>query len=642
MGDNGDGHPDGRGNACGQANAYARVRERLVGHVLAAPGPAPGGLDAASLADALTGDGRWPDLDYDDTETPDWPPFHHALRTVTLARVPARHPAALRALAAWRRLAPRSANWWFNEIGAPQHLGDAVLLLHDRLTPAQRRDWAAWLAEAAGPVELTGQNLVWSQGVELRRAVLAEDPGALAAAVRRMAPVLRPTREEGIQDDLSFHHHGALPYLGGYGRSLVTEVSRWVHAVHGTPWAFDPAEERLLVDHVLDAHRWALHGDGYDFTLMGREIARVQAHHVAGELGRALDRLLARAPYRRDELAAFAAESRTAAEGGETAGPVGSRAYPRSDHLVHRRPGWSFAVRMSSTRTVPTECLNGENLLGRHLADGVATVRVGGAPEDGYRGVLPVWDWARLPGTTVELPADTAGLRPRPNDRHGAADEVGCWSDGVHGVAVFRLAGTDRFADGWKAWFCLDDAVVALGSGITAPEAERPVVTTVDQRLAVARPTVGGPEGGPPTWVHHGRIGYVPLTAHPVVVVNATSRTGRWSDLSTSGASDPVTAGVFHLGVDHGPRPENAGYAWLILPAADAEATRRRAAAPGVTVLVNEPAHQAVRCDRTGRVLAARLDPDGSLFLGEPDADHAGAPPLSGRSPSSDVTPSTE
>lgn len=605
------------------------VRDRLARHTLTDEPPEAREAAAAPLASALSEDGGWPDIDYADTARADWPPFRHAVRTLRLARSPAHASDALRAAEAWRRRAPRSDNWWYNEIGAPQTLGDALLLLHDLLTPAQRRAWGGWLAEAPGPVELTGQNVVWSQGIEVRRAALVGDAEALGAAVRRMEPVLRTTEGEGIQDDLSFHQHGPLPYTGGYGRSLVTEVTRWLHAVHGTPWAFGAEETRLLVDHVLDGHRPVIHGDGYDFTLMGREIVRPDAHHVAAPLLAALRRLIAADPPRRDELRAFAAELARVADGGEATGPVGCRRYPRSDHLVHRRPGWSFSVRMASGRTLPTECLNGENTRGRHLADGVAAVRVGGAAEDGYRGVIPVWDWAGLPGVTAERPADARDLLPRPPDRPhdrphdrsrvgpherpGAGESVVTWTDGRHGIALLRLAGLDRLADGWKAWFCLDDAVVALGAGITAPRAERPVVTTVDQRLATGPLTLGfsAEPGGPAAWAHHGRVGYVPLIPHPGAFAHVRSRTGRWSDVSTSGSPEPLTADVLSLGVDHGPRPENAGYAWLVVPDADAETTRRRAARPGVTVLANAPGRQVVRCDRTGRVLAARRDAEG-------------------------------
>ncbi|MFR9726825.1 polysaccharide lyase family 8 super-sandwich domain-containing protein [Streptomyces sp. MS19] len=554
----------------------------------------------APAADEPHADGTWPDIDYTGRDRAAWPPYEHLERTLDLARDPARHPAAARALDAWARLDPRADNWWYNEIGVPRLLGDILLLTADHLAPARVTAWADRLAAAAGTVPLTGQNLVWSQGITLRRGLITGDPALVARAATAMATVLRVTDAEGIQADLSFHQHGAQLYGGGYGRSLALDLSRWIHALHGTPWAFGAEEVALFTAFTLDGQRWLVHGDGFDFTTMGREVARAGAHHIRDELRTVVRRLLAAGAPRADELAAYAAQL-----AGEGLGPSGSRAYPRSDYLAHRPPGWSLSVRMASTRTAPTESMNGENLLGRHLGDGVAALRVGDADEDGYRAVLPLWDWARLPGTTAEQIPDPAALFPRPNGQHGASAHVGVRTDGRLAVAAYDLTGTDRFTAGWKAWFCFEDAYVALGAGIAAPGAVHPVVTTVDQRLATGPLTTGH------GWAHHGRAGYVALAGPAALTARVRERSGSWEDLSTTGDGARLTADVFWAGFDHGPAPAGAAYACLVLPGADAETTARRAAAPGVTVLANAPGVQSVRHDATGAVLTARHDGDG-------------------------------
>ena len=572
---------------------------------------------AARLARSQSVEGTWPDIDYAARGGAEFPALEHLSRALCLACSAPYLAEGLAALAAWSRLEPRSDNWWFNEIGAPQLAGDALLLLREALGVKERAAWSDWLAQTAGTTELTGQNLVWSQSVVLRHGLLADDGELVAAAVRRMSEVLTLTEREGIQRDYSFHQHGAQLYSGGYGASLTADLARWVHAVHGTDWAFGEQEVALFADFLLEGQQWAVHGGGFDFTTMGREITRASAHRAWPTLRPVLAKLLAVGAPRRAELAAFdarlaAAEARAdraetgAGEAGAGAAPpplTGTRYYPRSDYLVHRRPTWSLTVRMSSTRTAPTESMNGENLRGRHLGDGVAAVRVGDAPEDGYRGALPLWDWARLPGVTAELPPGPGALFPRPNGTHGASPDVAGWTDGRYGIAVMRLAGTDRFTEGWKAWFCFEDAFVALGAGISAPEAEHPVATTIDQRLAVGPPVV---EQG--RYAHHGRIGYVPLGAQDPVFAAVERRTGSWADLTTTGSAEPVSGEVFVVGFDHGHRPEEAGYACLVLPDTDAATTAERAAAPGFTVLSNDAGVQSVRCERTGVTLTARHD----------------------------------
>ncbi|ACZ90132.1 polysaccharide lyase family 8 super-sandwich domain-containing protein [Streptosporangium roseum] len=632
----------------------AAVRDRLRHELLDHPvDPA----ETARLTGELAADGTWPDIDYTDRDALAFRPVEHVARALRLALSGEHRTAALSALDAWRRRGPRSDNWWFNEIGAPRLAGDALLLMAGALDARQRARWGDWLAGCAGPVEMTGQNLVWTQGIVLRHGLLTDDGELVASAVARMSEVLRVTDGEGIQDDLSFHQHGAQLYSGGYGSALAADLALWVYVVHGSPWAFGAPGVRLLTDFLLDGQQWAVHGDGFDFTTMGRNITRAAAHRAAGELRPALRRLLAAGAPRRDELAAFDARlagagaeagagtgtgaeaeagagTGTGAEAGAGAGAdagaggeagagrsagglVGCRYYPRSDYLVHRRPTWSVSVRMSSTRTAPTESMNGENLRGRHLGDGVAAIRVGDDPQDGYRAVIPLWDWSRLPGVTAEWLRDPAGLFPRPNHRHGASEDVGGWSDGRHGIAVMRLEGTDRITDGWKAWFCFDDLFVALGAGITAPSSEHPVVTTIDQRLAEG-PVTAGPDPDRPRYVHHGRIGYVPLAGHGALSAWTERRTGSWSDVTRTGSAEPLSAEVFSIGFDHGARPDGASYACLVLPDADRTATAERSVAPGVTVLSNTPELQSVRCHRSGVTLTARHGAAGLALTREP------------------------
>ena len=315
--------------------------------------------EATRLTNDLAADGTWPDIDYTDRDGIAFRPLEHVARALRLALSKEHRAAALNALDAWRHHGPRSDNWWFNQIGAPQLIGDALLLLAGDLGTRQRARWGDWLAGCAGPIEMTGQNLVWAQGIVLRHGLLANDGELVSSAVARMSTVLRVTDGEGIQDDLSFHQHGAQLYSGGYGSCLVADLALWIYAVHGTPWAFGASEVRLFTDFLLDGQQWAVHGGGFDFTTMGRNITRAGAHRATGELRPAIRRLLAADAPRRDELAAFDARLAgteaghlplTGTEAGRLpVGPVGCRYYPRSDYLVHRRPAWSVSVRMSST-----------------------------------------------------------------------------------------------------------------------------------------------------------------------------------------------------------------------------------------------------------------------------------------------------
>jgi hypothetical protein len=81
-----------------------------------------------------------------------------------------------RALDAWRRLGQHCPNWWYNELGVPRRISDALLLLHDCLDMHERGQRGQWLADCAGPVKMTEANLVDAQSIVLRHGLLVDDP----------------------------------------------------------------------------------------------------------------------------------------------------------------------------------------------------------------------------------------------------------------------------------------------------------------------------------------------------------------------------------------------------------------------------------------------------------------------------------
>jgi chondroitin AC lyase len=151
-----------------------------------------------------------------------------------------------------------------------------------------------------------------------------------------------------------------------------------------------------------------------------------------------------------------------------------------------------------------------------------------------------------------------------------------------------------------KAWFFFDDEYVCLGAGITCDSAN-PVVTSMNQCLLdgdVRAGTAGAvPMGetvlGGETWVHHDDVGYV-LAAPTDLTLATGTRTGSWSRIGT-GSPEELTRDVFDLRIEHGPGPDGAEYAYIVLPAVTAEEAQRYAQDPPVEILANTPALQACR-----------------------------------------------
>lgn len=260
------------------------------------------------------------------------------------------------------------------------------------------------------------------------------------------------------------------------------------------------------------------------------------------------------------------------------------------DKAAHHRPSFALGISAYSARIYNYESIQNENLHGWHLSDGMVllyTDDLGHYSEDYW----PTVDPARLPGTTVVAgrPADAAGQRTT-----STADWVGgtALPGTTLGAYGMELRAYGNSLHGLKSWFCLDDVIACVGSGITADAGA--VETVVENRklrdphatLLVdgkAAPTGAGwsarLDGA--RWLHaEGTGGYVfpkPATLRAL----REERTATWREINLKyGTDTPVTRPYLTLWQDHGAAPAGASYFWLQAPAASAGRTRQWAAAP--------------------------------------------------------------
>ncbi len=303
-----------------------------------------------------------------------------------------------------------------------------------------------------------------------------------------------------------------------------------------------------------------IRGSTFDYSACGREITRKgkglrwrggidvpasQAPMSGGvNFADAVVALSGLSVPRAREFAALSARIR-----GDRSAPTltGNRHFWCSDYMVHHRPEFFASVRMFSSRTVNTELINDEGKQSHHLADGCTLIYRDGKE---YRDIFPVWDWSKVPGTTAEqMDLLHAGSPTYKTD----ATFVGGVTDGQYGAAAQDLHRETLRAR--KAWFLFDYAFVALGAGI-ACDSERPVVTSVNQCLLRSKPLKHGRS------ISHDGIDYNPI-GEATLQMTASPQTGRWSDIGT-GDDTRVTLDVLNLWIDHGIKPHDASYAYLV------------------------------------------------------------------------------
>ncbi len=596
------------------------VRARLIEHALLA---SPDSETVRSWVDSLEPDGSWPDVDYAGESRSSWEPAVHPgrVRSMAVAWAKPNSPlqgdaellaATLAALDCWIARDLECPNWWYNQIGVPSSLSGALLILEERLTPEARAGGVRVLERAK--LGMTGQNLVWVAEITVARGCLERDPAVIAEAFGAIGSEVRVTEAEGVQVDGSFWQHGNQLYSGGYGRGFATDCALFARLAHGTTFAFSPEQIDVLSMYLLDGEQWMIRGRRFDYSAAGREITRPGSGGAQSFVATCRD-MLALDPPRRSEFEAFLARLES-----DPAAPepplVGNRCFWRSDLMSHHRPGCYASVRVTSDRLLQTEIVNSENTRGRRLADGLNYLYLDG---NEYDGVFPVWDWEALPGTTCERTGDVSVK----NGSVGERSFAGGVSDGLYGLEAMDF--TRESLRARKAWFFFDDEYVCLGAGITCPT-EHPVITSLNQCLLDGDVRAGtlGAEAAPSgesalqseTWVHHDGVGYV-FPAPTDVKLFAGTRVGAWSLIGPR-SPDEVREDVFDLRIEHGAGPEDATYAYIVIPGVSAEETGRYAESVPVEILANTSNVQACRNTGTGVTGIAFYEPDAVHLEGLP------------------------
>ncbi len=585
---------------CAYADDVSVLRQRLIQSLLPADPAAQKQIvsEANRVAATLNAASTWNDIDFSDTSRTYWKAEQHMNRVLLMSRAYAiDHDAELlakvnRALDYWLEHDHQNPNWWHNQIGIPQLVGQSVLLLQPHVNAAQtskaveilkRANWHKW----------TGQNLVWGVTIQISRGLIENDVDAITAAYGRMYREVLITQAEGIQPDYSFHQHGDQFYSGGYGMAFAQDVSRYVALSWGTRWQIPHDKLAIFQGYLLDGEQWLMHKARFDYSAIGREITRkgktaVPRSWASGPItpiGAAYGMLnsislLEQQPMpRRDELKRFLAHL----SGGSAEPLAGNRQFWCSDYMAHHEPGWFASVRMFSTRLLNTEIVNDEGKKSRHLADGCNFIYVNG---DEYLDIFPAWDWDKIPGTTAEQALDLRrgiGIR-------GESSFVGGVSDGQFGLAAMHLMRGKL--DAHKAWFFFDEGFLCFGAGIS-DTSNQEVVTTINQSHLVGKVEHG--DG----WIHHANIGYLLGDQKPSF--STETQSGNWRDIGMS-ADLNVSEKVFKLWIDHGIKPSNAQYVYSVLPATSIDQTKATAAHWPSRVVVNTSDVQAAVHEKTGAI----------------------------------------
>ncbi|WP_405783868.1 polysaccharide lyase 8 family protein [Streptomyces sp. NBC_00859] len=562
-----------------------------------------------------------------------------------------------------------SGNWWFWEIGAPRALLDCCVLLRARIPAADLAGHLAAVSKFAPDPDRrtnspslaeTGANRADKSVIVALHGLLAGDTAKVALARDGLSDVRDKGRNslfqyvtsgDGFYADGSFVQHDTVAYTGSYGGVLLGGAAYMSALLAGSPWEVSDPRISVMYEAVTRTFSPVIFDGLMMDAVRGRAVSRERtADHTDGAAAVSAILLLASAapaavadgwratvkgwiernrtdPYlglvgiAQVALAKELLADRSVAAADRA---TGHHVFADMDRVVHRRPGWSMALALSSKRIAAYEAGNGENLHGWYTGDGMAYLYTGDDLGQFGDGFWPTVDPYRLPGTTVDT-------RPRADLTTGSGTGTylpgntvagGAVLDGRYGAAAMELAAQGSTLRARKSWFFLDNAVIALGAGITASDG-RTIETVVENRNLHApggrRLTVDGArQPSAPGWnrtFHGARWAHLDGVGGYVFPSSGTSlgalreeRTGRWSDLDTgadtAGSTTPVTRPYATLWLDHGVSPTDASYAYILLPGASAAATAVLAHSRPVRIVANNATAQLVEVARTGLTAA--------------------------------------
>lgn len=195
-------------------------------------------------------------------------------------------------------------------------------------------------------------------------------------------------------------------------------------------------------------------------------------------------------------------------------------------------------MKMYSSRTINSECLNVQNPFGFHLSDGAILNYLTG---DEYVDTFAIWNWDLVPGITVDL--EGTPLKCSTVKQKGRKPFVGGATDGNTGIAVMEYENPINKNLNFKktAFFFPSGYAIQVGP-VTSKNTTAQLATVLDQRKLNGNIYVSGELANTNTSyttvatksIWHNQIGYYFPTPE-VLSVDSTRRTGNWSDIGISG-----------------------------------------------------------------------------------------------------------
>jgi chondroitin AC lyase len=306
------------------------------------------------LLETVTGEGKWPGIDYESKTRGAWPTRDHLrnLLEITIAyqskaskyhRKDDVSEKVHLALNLWLDNDFLNPNWWHPDIGTPSMIAPVMVLMEAELTEEQMEK--GYIILERSEMGKTGQNKVWLAGNVLFTSLLKRDLDTIKLASQAIQEELVVSMKEGVQPDWSYHQHGPQIQFGNYGLSYVNDMIKWIRIFRNTPFRFDENKVSILRNYVLNGQQWITWKNQLDISACGRQLFIDSPEIKAASLASHFTSM--------EKLDPEYAEAYKQANRYETLS--GHKHFWRSDFQVWRNPDYYFSVKMCSERVIGAE-----------------------------------------------------------------------------------------------------------------------------------------------------------------------------------------------------------------------------------------------------------------------------------------------
>ncbi|CCO35095.1 hypothetical protein BN14_09209 [Rhizoctonia solani AG-1 IB] len=213
-------------------------------------------------------------------------------------------------------------------------------------------------------------------------------------------------RVDGVKPDGSFHQHIGIIYNGNYGAVYASNVRAVELQARNTMFQANQTGRDVL-GLLTEGTRWMIFSDPvagkhyWDYTVVPRFIAFALADNQAtsGIGGNITEIRVLGDAWNQAQMQRFARDLGPVPTS-VNAGPlIGNRMFWNSDYMVHRTKDTITTLKLISSRTKTSECVNTQNPYGFHLSDGVMYQYSTGAE---YHDMWATFDWNLAPGSTTD------------------------------------------------------------------------------------------------------------------------------------------------------------------------------------------------------------------------------------------------